>query len=127
MGSSGRRLDRIHIRDLSLRCVIGINDDERREKQDVTVNITLEADLSAARASDRIDDTVDYKAVKKKVIGLVEASSHFLVERLADRIADVCLEDERVRRVNVVVEKPGALRFARTVAIDIVKERPSGD
>jgi len=118
-----RILDRIHIRDLLVRCIVGIRDWERQNKQDVNINITLEADLAAAGQSDRIEDTVDYVATKKKVVALVEASRFNLVERLAQCIADVCLEPARVQRVRVQVEKPGALRFARTVCVEIVRER----
>jgi len=117
-------LDRIHIRDLLLRCIIGINDDERREKQDVNINITLYADLSAAGRSDSIEDTVNYRSIKKAVIAMVESSACWLVEHLAERIADVCLEDQQVRMVNVRVAKPGALRFARTVEVEIDRTRP---
>jgi FolB domain-containing protein len=117
------RLDRIHIRDLLLRCVVGVRDWERASPQDVVLNITLHADLRAACASDEIADTVDYVAIKKQVIELVEGSSFRLVEALAQAVADVCLEDPKVRRVDVVVEKPGALRFARTVAVEISRGR----
>ncbi len=119
-------LDKIHIKDLLVRCIVGINPEERQEKQDVVINITLHADLGAACLSDRIEDSVDYKAVKKKVIALVETSSFFLVERLAERIAELCLDDALVVRAVVSVEKPGALRFARTVGVEIVREKPSG-
>ena len=119
-------LDRIHIKDLLIRCIVGIYPEERREKQDVVINITLYADLSAACRSDRIEDSVNYKAVKKKVIALVEQSSFFLIERLAEGVAALCLEEPRVVRAQVVVEKPGALRFARTVGVEIVRERPQG-
>ena len=116
-------LDRIHIRDLRLRCIIGVNEEERREKQDVTINIVLFADLRAARRSDDLADTVDYKQVKKRIVAVVEDSTCFLVEHLAERIADACLEDERVVNVRILVEKPGVLRFARTVGVEIDKER----
>ena len=119
----GDRLDRIDIRDLMMRCVIGVNEAERREKQDVTICITLFAHLRRAGRTDDIADTVDYKAIKKKVIVMVERSSFFLVERLAERIAEICLEDAGVLRVRVRVAKPGALRFARTVDVTIVRER----
>ena len=118
-----RPLDTIYIRDLLLRCVLGVYPEERTQRQDVVVNITLRADLSAACASDRIEDTIDYKALKKSVIAMVEGSSYFLVERLAERIADVCLDDKRVVSVEVVVDKPGALRFARSVAVGIIRSR----
>ena len=116
-------LDRIHIRDLRLRCIIGINPEERDKKQDVEINITLWADLRQAGRSDRIVDTVDYKAIKLKVVELVEGSSDWLIERLAQRVADICLEDAKVRRVRVLIEKPAALRFARTVGVEIEREQ----
>ena len=116
--------DRIHIRDLALRCIVGINDWERTRKQDVNISITLFADLGAACRSDRIEDTVDYKAIKERVRDLVEDSSFLLVERLAQAVADACLEDPRVARVTVLAEKPGALRFARTVGVEITRDRP---
>ena len=116
-------LDRIHIRDLRLRCIIGINPDERDKKQDVEINITLWADLRQAARTDRIEDTVDYKALKLKLVELIESSSDFLIERLAQRVADICLADAKVRRVRVLIEKPGALRLARTVGVEIERER----
>ncbi|MFO7899157.1 MAG: dihydroneopterin aldolase, partial [Planctomycetota bacterium] len=118
-----RPLDRIHIGDLLLRCIVGVRDWERREKQNVNVNITLFADLRTPGRTDRIEDTVDYVAIKKKVIALAENSSFYLIERLAQRIAETCLEDRRVERVAVRLEKPGALRFARTVSVEIVRDR----
>jgi len=121
--AADRELDRIHIRDLALRCIVGVYEHERREKQDVLLNLTLESDLLAACRSDRLEDTVDYKSVKKRVIETVESSSCQLIEHLAQKVADVCLADPHVQRVRVVLEKPGALRFARTVAVEIVRER----
>jgi FolB domain-containing protein len=115
--------DKIHIRDLLLRCIVGIYDWERQNKQDVLINITLYADLRRACETDRIEDTVDYKTIKKKVVAMVESSSCMLVERLAQQVADICLEHPDVQRVRVLLEKPGALRFARSVGIEIVRER----
>ena len=120
-------LDRIYIRDLRIRCIVGVFPDERREKQDVNINIVLHADLHPAGQTDRIEDTVDYKGLKKQIVALVERSSCFLIERLAECIADLCLEEPRVHRVEVTVDKPGALRFARSVAVAIVRDRASDD
>lgn len=117
------RLDQIHIRDLAVRCIVGIYPEERREKQDVTINLTLFTDLQRAGHSDNIEDTVDYKSIKKNVLAMAERSSYLLVERLAEHIAEICLENERVLAVRVLVEKPGALRFARTVGVEIFRER----
>lgn len=118
-------LDQIHIRDLLLRCIVGVFPEERRAKQDVMINITLYADLSAACRSDQLGDTVDYKTIKQAVIAEVESSECQLVEHLAERIANICLKDRRVQRVRVRLEKPGALRFARSVGVEIVRERPA--
>jgi D-erythro-7,8-dihydroneopterin triphosphate epimerase len=119
-------VDRIHIRDLQLRCILGIDERERREKQDVVVQLTLHADLRAACRSDRFEDTVDYRAIKKRVVRLVEASQFSLVEALAEAVARSCLEEPRVQRADVTVEKPGALRFARTVCVELTRRRGEG-
>ena len=118
--------DRIYIRDLTLRCLIGIYPEERRERQDVVINVALETDLAPAAASDRIEEAVDYKGMKKRIIALVEGSAFQLIETLADRIAALVLEDARVQRVTVTVDKPGALRFARSVAVEMTRERKQG-
>lgn len=116
-------LDRLHIRDLRVRCIVGIKPDERRQKQDVLINMTLHADLSAACKSDRIQDTVDYKVVKKRILKMAEESAYYLVERLAERAAEIALEYPAVQRVDVTVDKPGALRFARSAAVEISRTR----
>jgi FolB domain-containing protein len=117
--------DRIHITDLLLRAIIGVNDWERVERQDVLLNITLFGDLRAAGESDRIDDTINYRTVTKQVIEHVERSQRFTVEALAADVARICLQAEGVVRVWVRVEKPGALRFARSVGVEI--ERTAAD
>jgi FolB domain-containing protein len=117
------RLDRIHIRDLQARCILGTNREERVHRQDVVVNITLFADLRKACRSDRLEDTANYRDIKKRVAGRIESSSFYLVERLAEEIASLCLAEPRVRRVTVSVDKPGALRYARSVAVEITRER----
>lgn len=115
------KLDRIHIRDLEARCIVGIYPAERENLQDVVLNVTLHVDLSKAGTSDNIDDTVDYKSLKKRLLKMVEASDFFLIERMAETCAAICLEDQRVHRVDVTVDKPGALRFARSVAVEITR------
>lgn len=119
----GTHRDRIDIRDLRLRCIIGIQDWERKTLQDVLINLTLFADLSAAGQSDRIDDTVNYKTLCKQIIALTENSQFYLVEKLAEEIAHLALEDQRVASVRVSVEKPGALRFSRTVGVTLERDQ----
>jgi len=117
-------LDKIFIRDLRARCILGIFPEEREKPQEILLNIVLWADLRNAGESDSIEDTVDYKRVKQQVLALVEASSCFLVERLAREVARVCLDAPRVERVTVTLDKPGALRFARSVAVEITRSKP---
>ncbi len=114
--------DQIYIKDLLVRGIIGINDWERKAAQDIVINITLTADLQASGESDDIADTANYRTITKKVIQHTETSARFTVEALAHDIARLCLEDPAVRRAKVRVEKPGALRFARSVGVEITRE-----
>ncbi len=118
-----RRLDRIFINDLVVSGIIGINPDERVTKQDVVVNVIMWVDTSPAAASDDIADAVNYRTVSKEIISHIEAGEPMLVERLVQEIADICLRDERVDSVEVSVEKPGAVRHARSVGIRILRSR----
>jgi FolB domain-containing protein len=113
--------DEISVRDLLLRGVIGITADERRDRQDILINFTLFCETFSAAATDDILDTVNYRTITKRIIALVEGGTFQLVERLADEIAKICLEDPRVAQVRVSVEKPGALRFARSVGVTITR------
>ena len=115
--------DQIQIKDLRLRTIIGINDEERRNLQEVLINIMLHVDTRQAGLSDNIVDAVNYRTITKSVIALVEESRFFLVEKLVTEIAELCLENPQVERVQVSVEKPGALRFARSVGITIERSR----
>ena len=118
-----RAMDKILIKDLRLRCIIGINEFERREKQDVTINVVIWSNLTEAAKTDDIRKTVDYKEVTKGLIKLVEGSEFRLVETLAEKVAESCLEYSRVRKISVMVEKPSALRFARSVGVTILRKR----
>lgn len=116
-------VDRILVNDLSVRCILGVSAEERREKQDVLINLVIFADLSKAGKSDRFEDAVDYRAIKKKVFSMSEASEYYLVEALAEAVARICLENPAVLEVQIKVEKPSALRFARSVGVEITRER----
>jgi FolB domain-containing protein len=116
-------LDRILISDLTTSCIIGINEAERHTKQEVVINLTVWADLGRAAQSDRFEDTLDYRAIKKRILALVEGSQFFLLEALAEAIAKVCLEHPLAEQVQVRVDKPLALRHARSVAVEINRSR----
>jgi D-erythro-7,8-dihydroneopterin triphosphate epimerase len=119
--------DKIVIEDLLLRTIVGINPDEREKRQDVLINIELHADTRPAGASDDIDDAVNYRTIAKRVIEMVEASSFYLVEKMAAEIATICLSEPRVNAARVRVEKPGALRFARSVGVEIYRTRAGAE
>ena len=116
-------MHKIIIKNLKLRCIIGINPDERKHKQEVVINMAIWADFSKAAKTDDIADTVNYRTLNKRVIRLVEGSRFNLLERLAGKIADECLECDAVEKVKVRVEKPGALRSAESVGVEITKGR----
>lgn len=114
-------MDRILIKDLTVRCIIGVNAEERREKQEVVINIALSADARKAGKTDSLQDAVDYRSIKKEVYAMAEASEYNLVEALAERIAEICLAHDGVKQAVVTVEKPAALRFARSVAVEVTR------
>lgn len=117
-------MDRIIIKDLLVRGILGINPEEREKLQDILINVVLYVDVRDAAATDAIEDAVNYKSITKRIIDHVEASSDFLVEKLVTDLARLILcENEQVERVQVRVEKPGALRFARSVGIEIERSR----
>ncbi len=115
--------DVIHVRDLLLRGIVGIKPDERANPQDILINLALEADLRPAGGSDRIEDAVNYRTITKEIIALVEGSRFQTVEKLATEIARLIVTGHPVRRAEVTVEKPGALRFARSVGVTLVRTR----
>ena len=119
-------MDKIYIRDLALRCIIGVFDEERTKPQDVVLNIVLECDLAPGARTDALEQSVDYKVIKQRIVALVEDSQFALIETLVDRVATACLESDGVERVSVTLDKPGALRFARSVAVEITRERRGG-
>jgi dihydroneopterin aldolase len=114
-------LDTIFINDLMLSCTIGVFDHERQTKQIVYVTIQLSLDLQAAGKTDDIQDTVNYDDLSLKVTKLVERSNFFLLEALAQAIADTCLKEKRVKQVKVYIEKPKAIPNSRGSAVEIFR------
>ena len=112
--------DAIRVRDLRVACVIGTMEAERARRQEVLVSLTLQADLRRAGSSDLLEDTVDYGALAARVTTLLEA--------LAEAVAEACLQDPRVRRVEVEADKPRAVPLAASAGVRIVRERrPAAD
>ena len=112
-------MDQILIRDLVARGIIGVNGWEREKPQEILINIVLFADLHGAGNSDNIRDSVNYRAVAKKVLAHSETAQRQTVEALAADVARLCLEEPGVQKVRVSVEKPGVVRFSRSVGVEI--------
>jgi FolB domain len=117
------KLATIKITDLSLRTIIGGNDWERNTPQDVVINIALTFNADRAITSDAMEDTVDYKSLKRRIIDEVEKSSFHLLEKLTSRVLEIVMEDTRVLSAKVRIDKPSALRFAKTVSVEMGDRR----
>lgn len=113
--------DWIHIRDLSLHCIVGVHDFERLAPRPVMVQVSMNVDLANAGKSDILEHTVNYDTICNHIIHFVEASKFNLIESLADGVATICLKEPAVLAVRVQVEKPGALMRARTVCAEILR------
>ena len=116
-------MDQIFITDLLAHGIIGVNDWERENPQDILINIVLFADLKKAGDSDNLLDSVNYRTVAKKVLAHAETAKRFTVEALAADLARLCLEEPGVQKVRIRVEKPGAVRFSRSVGVEIERSK----
>jgi dihydroneopterin aldolase len=112
-------MDIIFIRDLRIETVIGIYEWERQIKQTVSIDLEMGTDIRKAAATDSIDDTLNYKAVAKRLLGFVSESRFFLVETLGERIAELVQQEFNVPWVRLTLSKPGAVRGSREVGIII--------
>jgi len=120
-----RVMDIIYIHELRAETVIGVYEWERSTRQTVVIDLEMAADVARAARSDRLEDTVNYKAVAKRLVELVEASEFFLVETLAERAAQLVLEEFGVEWLRLRVGKPGAVRGSRDVGV-VIERRGDG-
>src|SRR6201987_5855575 len=125
MSLGGTAGDRIFLHGLTVDCVIGFIDWERRVKQTVVLDIELPVDCRRASLSDEVADTLDYKQVAKRVLAFVAASEFKLVETLAHRVALLFLEEFALEWVPLPLNKAGPIRSSR--AVGVVIERPRAD
>lgn len=117
--------DRIIIRDLRVRCIIGVNPEERVRKQRISIDVVLYTDLSRAGAGDSLEDTVSYSDIARRIVDHAESSSYELIETLAEAIAGICLEPERVTKTEVLIKKPGGIKDAAFAGVQISRSRES--
>ena len=116
-------MDKVIIKNLLARGIIGVNDWERKRAQNILINITLFTDTRRAATTDSIDDCVNYSTMSKKVFAHAESANRETVEALANDLARICLEENGVQKVVIRVEKPGAVRFAESVGVEIERSR----
>ncbi|HRQ25237.1 MAG TPA: dihydroneopterin aldolase [Anaerolineales bacterium] len=116
-------MDKVFIKDLLVRGIIGIREWERKKTQDILINVTVFTDTSRAGETDDITYSVDYSSLAKKMQSHAETAARLTVEALANDLVKLCLEDEMVKKVIVRVEKPGAVRFAKSVGVEVERSR----
>jgi len=116
-------MDKVIIKNLLVRGIIGIRDWERKRAQDILINIILYTDTRQAANTDDINDCADYSTISKKVQAHAERIGRFTVEALANDLAALCLQENNVLKAIVRVEKPGAVRFAESVGVEIERTR----
>jgi len=116
-------MDKVFIKDLLVRGIIGIREWEREKEQDILINVTVYTDTLRAAETDSLDDCVDYSALAKKMQAHAETAKRLTVEALANDLAKICLEIPLVRKAVVRVEKPGAVRFAKSVGVEVERKR----
>ena len=114
-------MDIIYLNDLTIETVIGVFEWERRIKQTVRIDLEMATDIRKAAASDHLDDTLDYKAVAKRLIAFVSESEFQLVETLTERVAEIVRDEFAVPWVRVRVNKKGAVRHAGDVGVVITR------
>lgn len=117
------RVDKIVLSGLRANPVIGVYPAERTRRQAVVIDVEITLDLSRAAASDALEDTVNYAEIEERILHLAEESRFLLIERLAGAVGELVLEYPPVEQVRVRVEKPGAARFARAVAVEVTTGR----
>lgn len=117
------RMDKVIIKDLLVRGIIGVNDWERKRAQDILINVTLFTDTRRAAETDNIVDCVNYSTMSKRIQAHAESAERLTVEALANDLAKICLQEQAVQRVVLRVEKPGAVRFAESVGVEIERSR----
>lgn len=116
-------MDKVIIKDLLVRGIIGVNDWERKRAQDILINVILFTDTRRAAETDHIADCVNYSTTSKRLQAHAEMAQRLTVEALANDLAKICLEDQSVQKVILRVEKPGAVRFAKSVGVEIERSR----
>ena len=113
--------DKIYIRNIRADILIGINPEERINKQPVVVNATLFTNCSKASDSDDIKDAVDYSVIHDEIVSHLHNTHYDLIETLAVKISEICLSEKAVKECIVCIDKPEALEYADSVAVEVYR------
>ena len=113
----------IRIKNLRLRTFIGFNDEELEKRQDVVINVRFDYAAEKAADTDEVEYAVNYRTVTKQIIALVEDGQFMLLEKLASEVLELVMDNEFVRKAEVEVDKPHALRFADSVSVSMSASR----
>ena len=116
-------MDTIFLSELRVAATVGVFEWERRVRQAVLIDLEMEVDAAAAAAGDELDATLDYKAVAKRVKSFAEGTSYKLIETLAQKIAELLLDEFNLARTKVTVSKPGAVRGSKTVGVSVERRK----
>ena len=116
-------MDKIFITNLHVHGILGIHDWERVIQREIIINATMFTDTRPAAQSDNISDCVNYSEMAKKLRAHAESAARMTVEALANDLAEICLQEPRVARVILRVDKPGAVPEADSVAVEVEGEK----
>ena len=116
-------MNSVFIKDLTIRCIIGLNEDERINEQDIIMNISLLVDNEGFGKKDNLDGSVDYSLLNQEIIMLVRKARSKTIEYLADQVAGLCLSKPFVNKVKLSIEKPAAIKDAKAAGVEIVRQK----
>jgi D-erythro-7,8-dihydroneopterin triphosphate epimerase len=113
----------IRIEDLKISTILGVGPGERMRQQMVVINLSFDYDATRAILTDDIEAALDYKALKKKILLQAAKSKFYLLEKLTDFVLQIVMEEPRVMRATVRIDKPQALRYAKSVSVELAAVR----
>ena len=115
--------DWIHLRQVEIRCELGVHPAERGKSRPVRMDISLECDTRSAAATDDLADALNYELIEAEAVAVAKKGRFRLIETLAENVAQACLRHSQVAAVRIVVDKPGALPLTRSVAVEILRRK----
>jgi len=116
-------MDKVLIQNIHIRVILGIHDWERVTQREIIINATMFTDTHTAALSDDISDCVNYSEMAKKLRAHAESAARMTVEALANDLAEICLQEPKVVKVILRVDKPGAVPEADSVAVEVEREK----